>query len=49
VHSAVINHGYRMKRTFLFGCGPPYDVTYFWSFVEFLVLKWSVRPRARAF
>jgi len=26
-----------------------YEVMYFWFFVEFFVLKWSVRPRVRAF
>jgi len=26
-----------------------YDVTYFWLLVEFCVLKWSLRPRVRAF
>ena len=26
-----------------------YDVTYFWLFVKFFVLMWSVRPRVTAF
>jgi len=31
------------------GLNALYDVTYFWLFVEFFVMKWSVRPRVRAF
>jgi len=26
-----------------------YDVTYVWLFVEFSAIKWSLRPRVKAF
>jgi len=49
-HNWVKFEGQVTDQIFLFTTiGARYDVTYFWLFVQFFVLKWPVRPLTTAF
>jgi len=40
---------HRMTKFIFSAMDARYDVTYVWLFVEFFAIKWSVRPRVKAF